>query len=144
MKRFSKVFGLLILATACVLGAATAARSADVIVFHGDTYAAIAYSPATGKMGYAYNYGSRWSAEAAALKNCKADDARIVTWVNNGFCALALGDDDSCWGVGWSYGDGATNTYARNRALQECGKRTTKPRIVLCICSANVAPEVRR
>src|SRR4051812_22619925 len=94
-------------------------RADEVIVFNGSTYAAIAYSPATGNHGYAYNHGSRAAAEAAALRYCKGDDARIVTWVNNGFCALAVGDDQSAWGVGWSFGDGATNTYAKNRALLE-------------------------
>ena len=58
-------------------------------------------------MGY-----SRSSAERAALKKCDADDARIVCWVNNGFCALAVSEDGSGWGTGWSYGDGATNRYA--------------------------------
>lgn len=114
---------------------------ADDVIFDGDTYAAIAYSPATGKYGYAYNFGSRASAEEAAVRNCKADDARIVTWVNNGWCALALGDDRSSWGTGWSFGDGATNTFAKQQPLGECRKRTTGCRVVLCICSLNLAPE---
>src|SRR5205823_212946 len=86
---------------ACV---AAPAQADEVIVFNGNTYAAIAYSPAMGNYGYGYNYGSRTAAEAAAIRNCKADDARIVTWVNNGFCALALGEDKTAWGVGWSFG----------------------------------------
>ena len=130
------------LALAGMLSLAGEWRS-DVIYFDGDTYAAIAYSPATGRYGYAYNHGSRRSAENAALRHCKADDARIVTWVHNGFCALAIGDDRSRWGTGWSYGDGATNTSAKRRALDECGRRTTGPRIVVCVCSTNVRPEVR-
>jgi hypothetical protein len=110
-------------------------QAQQVIVYDGDTYAAIAYSPTTGKYGYAYNHGSRWAAQTAALRSCKADDARIVTWVHNGFCALALGDDVSAWGIGYSYGDGATNTYAKQRALHECSKRTNGAGIVVCICS---------
>lgn len=141
MKRVFAIFGMLVLTTAAFLAFPAPGRS-DVIVNNGDTYAAIAYSPSTGTHGYSYNYGSRSSAESAALRNCKAADARIVTWVHNGFCALAVGDDKSCWGTGWSYGDGATNIYARNRALENCRNRTTGARIVLCICSANVAPEV--
>jgi hypothetical protein len=121
------------------------AAATDVVVFDGDTYAAIAYSPSTGKWGYSYNYGSRWSAERAALSRCEGKDARIVAWVNNGFCALSLGDDKSAWGVGYSYGDGATNTFAKRRALAECGNRTTNARIVLCICSTDqVRPEVHK
>lgn len=112
-----------------------------VIVFDGDTYAAIAYSPSTGKYGYASNYGSRWAAETAALRNCAAKDAQIVTWVNNGFCALAVGDDVSAWGIGYSYGDGATNTYAKQRALLEAQKRTKNARVLLCVCSATLSVE---
>ena len=142
MKRLHLVPVLFVLSCVALLGTALKAHSDEVIVFNGDTYAAIAYSPATGNYGYAYNHGSRFAAESAALRNCKGDDGRIVTWVHNGFCALALGDDKSTWGVGWSYGDGATNTYAKRRAVQECGKRTTNPRIVICVCSTNVTPEV--
>jgi serine/threonine-protein kinase len=142
MKALRRVLALVLLSCFALVPTTVTVRAADVIVFDGDSYAAIAYSPSTGAYGYGYNYGSRWSAEAAALRNCKADDARIVTWVNNGFCALAVGDDKSCWGVGWEYGDGATNTAAMRRALQEANKRTTNCRILLCVCSANVAPYV--
>lgn len=123
-------------ALACITFLGLAPRtSADVIDISGNRYAAIAYSPETGKWGYAHNYGSRSSAERAALAKCKAPDARIVTWVLKGFCALAVGDDQSCWGVGWSYGDGASNVDAKRRALAECNKRTTNARIVVCVCS---------
>jgi hypothetical protein len=143
MNRFAKSFGMLALTTACFLVVAGVAKS-DVIYFYGSTYAAIAYSPATGKFGYGYNCGSRASAEAMALNNCPAADARIVTWVNNGFCSLALGDNKSRWGTGYSWGAGATNTAARNTALANCRARTSGARIVLCVCSTDVAPEVHR
>src|SRR5579862_6346578 len=118
MKLLRPLVLLVALGSVGLLGSTSQAK-ADVIVFDGDTYAAIAYSPSTGSYGYAYNYGSRGSAETAALRNCKAPDARIVTWVNNGFCALALGDDVGSYGIGYSWGNGATNTYAKQRALQE-------------------------
>ncbi len=121
---------LLILSAVCV--PAASAQSLDV---DSSSYAAVAYSPSTGDYGYSYNYGSRWSAEKAALERCDAPDARIVGWVNRGFFALALGDDKSCWGTGWSYGDDATNTEAITRALAECRKRTTGARLVLCLVS---------
>ncbi|OAI46170.1 hypothetical protein AYO44_11790 [Planctomycetaceae bacterium SCGC AG-212-F19] len=123
------------LPTLSILGTVSNVRAQQVIVFDGDTYAAIAYSPSTGKYGYASNYGSRWSAQNAALRNCPVADAKIVTWVHNGFCALALGDDVSAWGIGYSYGDGATNTNAKQRALNECSKRSNGARIVVCVCS---------
>lgn len=99
------------------------------------SFAAIAYSSATGKYGYAYNYRSRSEAEKAALRECGAEDARIACWVNRGFCALALGDDKTCWGVGWRYGNGSSNTDAKKSALEECGKRTTGAHIAVCLSS---------
>jgi serine/threonine-protein kinase len=137
-----RVLVLFVLGGFATLSPIPTARADEVITFSGDTYAAIAYSKSTGSYGYAYNHGSRASAEAAAIKYCKADDASVVVWVHNGFCALAIGDDKEAYGYGFSYGNGATNTDAKNRALLEARKRTTNARIVLCVCSENVKPEV--
>lgn len=118
------------------LGACTAnvVRSDDIYIDAG-SYAAVAYSPSTGKFRYSYNYRSRSAAEQAALRGLVEADARIVCWVNNGFCALALGDDVGCWGTGWRYGSGASNSGAMQRALEECRRRTTGARIVVCLSS---------
>lgn len=135
MTQLRKILAVLVLCSASVLTPVAQLQAQTIVVFDGDSYAAIAYSPSTGKYGYAYNYGSRWAAEAAALAYCEAPDAEIVVWVNNGFCALALGDEPGVYGVGWSYGDGSSNVAAMNWALYECGKRTTNPRIVVVISS---------
>jgi hypothetical protein len=100
-----------------------------------DTFAAIAYSPSTGRYGYSYNYRSRSAAEKAALEHLPLPDARIVCWVQAGICALALGDDKSVWGVGWIYGNGARTEDARKGAVEDCGKRTTHPYLALLLLS---------
>lgn len=105
------------------------------IDFTGSSYAAIAYSPATGKFGYSYNLRSRAAADKVALEKCAAEDARIVTWVSKGFVALALGTDKSCWGVGWSYGNGSSNTAAKENALNDCQKRTSGAHVALALSS---------
>jgi hypothetical protein len=64
-------------------------------------YGAIAYSPSTGKYGYSYNCYSEGEAERIALRNCRAADAEVEVWVENGWAALAVGDDGS-YGYGWS------------------------------------------
>src|ERR1051326_8067074 len=115
------------------------ARTDEVNEIDGDTYAAIAYAPSTGSIGYAYCCGSRSEAERKALRNCKGSDAQIVTWVNNGFCALAVGDNGA-WGYGFSWGDGASNAEAKTRALANCRKRGTGAKIKICICSEDVDP----
>lgn len=118
--------GLVVLAATC---------AADTIQIDRKSVAAIAYSPATGKYGCAYNLRSRSTAEKAALADCGADDARVVCWVKDGFCILALGDDKACWGVGWQYGSSATTEAPRKKAIADCGNRTTNPRLVLVLSS---------
>jgi serine/threonine-protein kinase len=97
-------------------------RSPEQISVSPDTFAAIAYSPATGKYGIAYDRLSRKSAEQDALSNCAVEDARIVCWVNYGFCALAVGSDQAYWGVGWSKTD---NTDAKQKALADFQTKTS-------------------
>ena len=120
------VLGLVVMAATC---------AADTIQVGRNSVAAIAYSPATGKYGYAYNLRSRSAAEKAALADCGGDDARIVCWVKEGFCILALGDDKACWGVGWQFGSTAGTDKPRKMALDDCGNRTTNPHVVLILSS---------
>ncbi len=108
---------------------------ADDFVVDDNTYAAIAYSQATGRYGYAYDYRSRKSAEQAAVRNCKADDAKAVCWVNAGWCALALGDDQKCYGTGYTYGNGATHSEASRQAVFDCQKRTTGAHVAVFLLS---------
>jgi hypothetical protein len=122
-------------ALAALAGMFARVAAADEIEVDPDSFAAIAYSPSTGEFRYAYNYEDRGSAEQAALKTSTAKDARIVCWVNEGFCALALGDDKSAWGTGYQFGNGANTNAAKATALAECKKRTTGAHIVVCLSS---------
>jgi hypothetical protein len=64
-------------------------------------FASIAYSPSTGEYGYSHGWATRQQADATALSNCPAADARIVVWVENGWAALAK-DSNGEWSTGWS------------------------------------------
>ncbi len=80
-----------------------------------DTYAAIALSAKTGDVGY--NVGvqfSREKAEHSALANCKGDDARVVGWVKNGWCAVAVGRNNRYC----TSSDKDRDTVRRNAILQ--------------------------
>lgn len=120
----------LVILVVCV--AAVSAR-ADSITIRPGSYAAIAYSPTTGKYSYATDYNSRKAAEAAANAALGTDDAKAVCWTSEGFCALALGDDKTAYGTGWRYGSGASNIEAAKEALKNCNARTTNARIVVCV-----------
>jgi Flp pilus assembly protein TadD len=137
MKRAFFLLAITSLAACCALPRAARAAGGpnQVIEIDSDSYAAIAYSPATGKWTYSYSYGDRASAEKAAVDACKEEDARAICWVNDGFAALALGKDKEHWGWGASYGSDATNTEAVNIALEKCKERTTEVHIVLCLSS---------
>lgn len=100
-----------------------------------NSIAAIAYSPSSGDYGYAHNYRDRAEAQNAALAGCKAEDARVVCWVNEGYCALAIGDDRSVWGVGHVFGPGVNSADAEKKAIADCSARTTNVQVVLCLSS---------
>jgi uncharacterized protein DUF4189 len=129
-----KTPGVAIIFIGFAIAIAFAGENQTISISRG-TYAAIAYSPSTGKYGYSYNLRSRAAAEKTALEKCPEADARIVTWVNRGFVALALGNDKSCWGVGWSYGNGASTAVAKDYALEDCKKRTSGAMIALVMAS---------
>jgi hypothetical protein len=64
-------------------------------------FAAIAYSAQTGRCGYAA--GARLAdAEAGAVANSCARDARVVAWVENGWAAFARSPDGAAYGCGVS------------------------------------------
>jgi hypothetical protein len=106
---------------------------------HG-TFAAIAYSPETGKYGYASECKTKQAAEQEALRRCAGPNARIVTWVHNGYCALAVGDKGA-WGGGWSAGKDASSTAAKEHSLAECKKRSDQARLLTCVCSFRAGEE---
>jgi hypothetical protein len=83
-----------------------------------DKYAAIAYSQSTGSIGYSYNCGSLAEAKQLALQNCDGEDADVVSWARNAYCALALGADDGAYGQSW----GRTRAEAERLALQACAQ----------------------
>lgn len=71
-----------------------------------DFWAAIAFSPSTGKYGATCYWTSQDNASRAARESCNAKDAKVVVLCCNGWCALALGESsaagDHGWGVGWA------------------------------------------
>ena len=131
-----------ILSLVSVATDASESRASEKISF--DTYAAIAYSPSTGHYGYAWNHGSRGAAERVALSKCKEPDAKIVGWVKAGWLVLAIGEDNA-YGVGWTYGNGATNSDAEKFAVDDLGTHTKgskRPKVIVCVCSGNIDPEI--
>jgi hypothetical protein len=132
MKNVHLVIALL--AAASLPAAFVGAGENRSITISSDSYAAIAYSPTTGKYAYAYDRRSQAAAEREALEKC-GEGAESACWVNRGFCALALGSDKSFWGIGYSYGNGANTDKAKNEALADCRNRTTGVHIAVVLSS---------
>jgi len=142
MTRLPKLLVAAFLLIAGNASSATRARADISIDF--SRYEAVAYSPTTGKYGYAYDYGSRAAAERAALGHCKAADAGIVGWVKAGWIVLAVADDNA-FGIGYCHGNGANSVTAHVDALNDCRIQTKSikpPKIKLIVCSGDVAPIV--
>ena len=89
-------------------------------------FAAIAYSQSSGVSGYAYGYQCLAEAESEALAHCGADDAEVMVWSQNQWCALAVGDDGSC---GYAYA--GSQEEAESLALDQCSALTTGAHIVV-------------
>ncbi len=111
-----------LLAVALLFTSAAAARAA---------HAAIAYSQSTGSIGYSYNCSSRAQAESLAMDHCSGDDAQVVVWVENGYCALAVGDEAGAYGAAW----GHTKAEAELLAVQACSRYTTNPYVTRWVFS---------
>ena len=71
----------------------------------------------------------------AALVRARRRTHALSAGSTRGFLALALGDDKSAWGTGYTSGNGSGNRDAEDTAIEECKKRTTGAHIVLCLSS---------
>jgi hypothetical protein len=94
------------------------------------TFAAIAYSEATGKWGYAYDRPTGQDARRAAVKLSIAEDAEVVVSAGNMWCALALGDAKDAYGVGTG-----SRESAEQLALRAARKVTTNCYVAVCVHS---------
>ena len=80
------------------------------------TFAALAYSPATGRYGSAWGSYDVESAAANAVGFCGAPDCQPTVWVANGCAAIAVGEENTA--LGWAY---ASSRYqANSAALRSC------------------------
>jgi hypothetical protein len=98
-------------------------------------FAAIAYSPSTGKIGYtAANARTKEDAQARAVKNSGAKDAKPFMWGNE-WVAIAIAEGRQ--GVA-GFGPGATREVAERYALEQCRKlsKGAPVRIVLAVHSS--------
>jgi hypothetical protein len=117
---FGKIASSMLFATTLL---ATSRATAD--------YAAIAYAKSTGSYGYSYGYHSRAEAETEALSRCRGSDKKVVVWVHNGWCALALSHGRT-YGYGFST---QCRQSAKDRALRECAARAGCAHIAVSVFS---------
>jgi len=113
--------GLLVIFAACLGSGGAAAQN---------NYGAIAYSPSTKAIGWAYDYGSRAAAEDAALVNCRKQANDCVThWFYNACAALAVGP--AGYGMAW----GADRRLAESNAIRSCQRWTMDCEIKQWVCT---------
>jgi hypothetical protein len=94
-----------------------------------DRYAAVAYSPKTGRWGYGANYPTKSEAIARAKRECGKKDAK-TNWCKNAWIALAISDQSpGGWGSAW----GETADAARASARRECLARNPDARVIVCV-----------
>jgi hypothetical protein len=135
------IAGFVLSALSLALVAAPVAK-ADDLKIDPDKYGAVAYSVKTGKYGYGYNYGTRAQAERAALSEVKADDAKVLTWVQYGWIVLVIADDGA-YGYDEVHGDGVSDKDAVAKATKELRKHSqAKIVTTVIVCSGDVKPKI--
>jgi hypothetical protein len=117
---------LLFVLLGCLLAAATPEAHA------ADMYAAVAFSPSTGRWGYANGYTTRAAAMARARAECGARDA-LVKWTKNAWISLAV-SDRSAGGYGWAWA--STAGQARANAVAQCLRHNPDAREVVTVFAA--------
>jgi serine/threonine-protein kinase len=95
-----------------------------------DNWGALAYSTATGRYGFAYDYPTQSQAINAAVERCNTRDCRAVVWFVNSCGAFAKGDGAYGWGIGDS------RAIAESKALAECRKRGGGCRVIQWACTS--------
>ena len=94
-----------------------------------ELFAAIAFSPTTGKSGTAWNFDAQNLAETEAYYQCGVDDCDTVLWFKQ--CgAIAVGD-----GYGYGTGYDLSLDAATNTALQYCDQYTSNCQITAAFCN---------
>ncbi len=103
-----------------------------------DFWAAIAFSPSTGKYGPTCYHTSQDNAVRIARENCNAKDARPMVLCCNGWCALALGQPagkgEYAWGVGW----GPDQETAEQYALENARQRMSGAKVVYSVFARDI------
>jgi hypothetical protein len=107
----------------------TGAAPAPAANAAGISYAAIAFSPSTGRWGYGNGYATQAEATARAIRECGQSDAK-TNWCRNAWIALALSNESpGGWGSAW----GVTAEAARSAATRECLARNPDAHVVVCV-----------
>jgi hypothetical protein len=115
--------GILLIVFAFALGLAPALQAAS------DRYAAVAFSPITGRYGYGNGYATKGEAISRALRECGRSDA-ATAWCRNEWIALAVSNQSTGgYGVAWA----PTPAGARREALAQCRARNPDAHIVFCV-----------
>ncbi|HEY4244808.1 MAG TPA: DUF4189 domain-containing protein [Kofleriaceae bacterium] len=81
----------------------------------GDGHGAIAYSPSTGRVGWAFSKSTRWHATRDALQACGVGDCQIQVWEHGQTGVLVKAEDGSIY-----TGYGPVLWSAENWAMNRC------------------------
>ena len=98
-----------------------------------DFWAAIAFSPSTGKYGSTCEWTSQDNAVRVAREYCNAKDARAVVLCCNGWCALALGQPAATGEHGWGVGWGPNQEDAERFAMENARQRMSGAKVVYSV-----------
>ena len=121
-----------ILSLSLVLITCISITAAPTSVEARNKFGAIAISPTTKAISWAYNYNTKWQANQAALKKCynQASDCKIAIWFQNACGAVAIGANGG-WGAHW----GRTIKRAKWNAKKACSKYDRYCQVTRWVCT---------
>jgi Tat protein secretion system quality control protein TatD with DNase activity len=103
-------------------------------------FAAIAYSESTGRCGDGRGFSDLEEAKAEAVRQCHAEDAKVVTWARNAWCSLAVGDNHHVHASHW----GHTQAEAQDQAIATLSRATGVYILVSVFAGNNHEPSLMR
>ncbi|RTL65176.1 MAG: DUF4189 domain-containing protein [Hyphomicrobiales bacterium] len=132
--------GLRCFVSSVAIGAILLTSASMALRAQQHNFAAIAFSPKTGKMGIAQDNASQAEAEAVALSNCQAEtgqpsDCVKGGWTRDGCVAIAIAENRA-WGANFGNDRNAANQNAIAMCAKYAGADAASCKPVRVVCTA--------
>ncbi|HEY1971105.1 MAG TPA: DUF4189 domain-containing protein [Pseudonocardia sp.] len=100
-------------------------------------WASIAYSKATGRVGYSNNRPNQAEADASATQTCRSNDCAVVAHVRSGCVAIAQAPKQNLGWVNWVMGWGAAPSRVEAQRQAVASAAAHGARVSQTVCTVD-------